>query len=132
MINRRNSPINSLETIIDSTLSILQECKKIPQMYDSSFDEHQKTCHRILEDIHSNRLKIAVAGTIKSGKSTFINSLVGKDLVKRGAGVVTSITTRIRKGKKNRANIYFKSWDAINIQLQKAIDLFQYDGAGIA
>ncbi len=130
MINKRNSPINSLETIIDSTLNILQECKKIPQMYDSSFDEHQKTCHRIMEDIHSNRLKIAVAGTIKSGKSTFINSLVGKDLVKRGAGVVTSITTRIRKGKKNRANIYFKSWDAVNIQLQKALELFPDDGAG--
>jgi len=130
MTNKRNSPVNSLETIIDSTLSILQEFKKIPQMYDSSFDEHQKTCHRIMEDIHSERLKIAVAGTIKSGKSTFINSLVGKDLVKRGAGVVTSITTRIRKGKKNRANIYFKSWDAINIQLQKALELFPDDGEG--
>ncbi len=131
MTNKRNSPINSLETIIDSTLNILLECKKIPQMCDSSFDEHQKTCHRILEDIHSNCLKIAVAGTIKSGKSTFINSLVGRDLVKRGAGVVTSITTRIRKGKKNRANIYFKSWDAINIQLQKALELFPDDGAGL-
>lgn len=130
MINKRNSPINSLETIIDSALNILQGCKKIPQMYDSSFDEHQKTCHRIMEDIHSNRLKIAVAGTIKSGKSTFINSLVGKDLVKRGAGVVTSITTRIKKGKKNRANIYFKSWDAVNNQLQKALELFPDDGAG--
>jgi len=131
MTKKRNTSINSLEKIIDNTLTLLQKCEKIPQMYDSSFDEYKKSCHRILEDIHSNRLKIAVAGAIKSGKSTFINSLVGKDLVKRGAGVVTSITTRIRKGKKNRANIYFKSWDAINFQLQKALELFPDDGTGL-
>ncbi|MCP4673665.1 MAG: dynamin family protein [Desulfobacula sp.] len=114
----------TIEQIIDNSLNILQECEKIPQMYDHSFDVHQKTCHRILEDIQSNYLKIAVVGAIKSGKSTFINSLIGKDLVKRGAGVVTSITTRIRKGKKNRAHIYFKSWDTINLQLQRALELF--------
>ena len=124
----KNPPISkqefTIEQIIDKILTILQECKKIPQMYDHSFDDHQKTCHRILEDVQSNRLKIAVVGAIKSGKSSFINSIVGKDLVKRGAGVVTSITTRIRKGKKNRANIYFKSWDTINLQLQRALKLF--------
>jgi hypothetical protein len=118
------APPPAIAKIINNTLNILQECKTIPQMYDNFFDNYQKTCHRILEDIHSKRLKIAVAGAIKSGKSTFINSLVGKDLVQRGAGVVTSITTRIRKGKKNRANIYFKSWDTINLQLQSALALF--------
>jgi hypothetical protein len=136
MTNKKNpaksnihSLIKSLEMIIDDTLTVFQECKKIPQMHDSFLKEYETTCHRIMNNIHSQRLKIAVAGAIKSGKSTFINSLVGKDLVKRGAGVVTSITTRIRKGAKNRANIYFKSWDTINLQLQKALELFPDDGA---
>ncbi len=128
MTKKKNPPVNSLNTIIDNTLRIIQACKKIPRINNRSFDEYQKTCFRIIEDIHSNRLKITVAGAIKSGKSTFINSLVGKDLVKRGAGVVTSIITRIRKGNKNRANIHFKSWDEINIQLQKALELFPDDG----
>ncbi len=119
-----SKPAFAIEQIIEKTLNIFQECKKIPKMHDLSFDDHKKTCHRILEDIKSNRLKIAVVGTIKSGKSSFINSLVEKDLLKRGAGVVTSITTRIRKGKKNRANIYFKSWDTINLQLQRTLELF--------
>ncbi len=126
-INQADFSVNSLEKTVDNTLSIVQECEKIEQLYDSSFDDCAKTCHRIIKDLHSGYLKIAVAGTIKSGKSTFINSLVGKDIVKRGAGVVTSITTRIRKGKKNRANIYFKSWDTINLQLKKALELFPYD-----
>jgi hypothetical protein len=126
--NKPNS-INSLEKIVGKALNILQECKKIPQMDDGFIKDSQKTCHGILKDIHSKRLKIAVTGVIKSGKSTFINSIVEKDLVKRGAGVVTSITTRIRKGKKNRANIYFKSWDTINSQLIKALELFPDKGA---
>ena len=125
--NSINPLIHTIEKIVENTLSILQECRQDAQMSDSSFDEHQKICHRILEDIHSRHLKIAVAGAIKSGKSTFINSHVGKELVKRGAGVVTSITTRIRKGRKNRANLYFKSWDTINLQLKKALALFPDD-----
>jgi hypothetical protein len=125
--NSINPSIHTIEKIVENTLNILQKCKQNAQMSDTSFDEHQKTCHRILEDIHSQHLKIAVAGAIKSGKSTFINSHVGKELVKRGAGVVTSITTRIRKGKKNRANLYFKSWDTINLQLKNALALFPDD-----
>ncbi|MBU8909635.1 MAG: dynamin family protein, partial [Desulfobacterales bacterium] len=118
------SPINSIEKIINDTLTILQKVEKVPQMSDSSFKDYQTTCQKIPHHIRSGRLKIAVAGVIKSGKSTFVNSLVGKELVKRGAGVITSITTRIRKGKKNQADLYFKSWGDINSQLQKALLLF--------
>ncbi|MCK4768395.1 MAG: dynamin family protein, partial [Desulfobacula sp.] len=42
----------------------------------------------------------------------------------------TSITTRIRKGKKNQADLYFKSWGDINSQLQKALLLFPDDDPG--
>ncbi|WP_299982355.1 dynamin family protein [Desulfobacula sp.] len=123
------SPINSIEKIIDDTLTILQRVEEVPQMSDSSFNEYQKICRRMPRHIRSGRLKIAVVGVIKSGKSTFVNSLVGKELVKRGAGVITSITTRIQKGKKNQASLYFKSWGDINSQLQKALLLFPDDGS---
>ncbi len=116
--------MKSLEKIVENLLDVLQECSSISQLDNPLFDEYRKTCHRILKDIDTKCLKIAVAGAIKSGKSTFINSLLGKDLVQRGAGVVTSITTRIRKGKKNRANLYFKSWDSVNLQLSKALESF--------
>ena len=130
MMTNKTTPINSIEKIINETLTILQLVEAIPQMNDSSFDEYQTICHNIPEYIRAGRLKIAVVGVIKSGKSTFVNSLVGKELVKRGAGVITSITTRIQKGRNNQANLHFKSWDDINFQLQKALLLFPDDGSG--
>ena len=129
MMKNKTSPLNCLEKIINDALTILQLAEDVPQMKDGSFDAYQTICRQIPEHIREGRLKIAVAGVIKSGKSTFVNSLLGKELVKRGAGVITSITTRIRKGKKNQANLYFKSWDDINLQLQKALLLFPHDGS---
>jgi len=125
------SPINSIEKTVNDILTILQLIEEVPQMSDSSFNDYQTICRRIPKSISEGRLKIAVAGVIKSGKSTFVNSLVGKELLQRGAGVVTSITTRIRKGRKNQANLYFKSWDDINLQLQKALLLFPDNGLEI-
>ncbi|WP_457551032.1 dynamin family protein [Desulfobacula sp.] len=130
MMTLKPIPLNSIEKIINDTLILLQLAEDIPQMSDSTFKVYQATCQKMPGYIREGRLKIAVVGVIKSGKSTFVNSLVGKELVKRGAGVITAITTRIRKGKKNQARIYFKSWDNINFQLQNALQLFPDDGSG--
>ena len=132
MMTNKTTPLHSIEKIIDDILTIFHRIEEIPQMSDSSFVDYQTTCRRIPEQIRTGLLKVAVVGVIKSGKSTFVNSLAGKELVKRGAGVITSITTRIRKGKKNQANLYFKSWDDINSQLQKALLLFPDDVSGNA
>ncbi|MBT7260087.1 MAG: dynamin family protein, partial [Desulfobacula sp.] len=119
---------NSIEKIVKDALIIFQLVEDIPQLWDQSFNTYKTNCRRIPEYISEGRLKIAVVGVIKSGKSTFVNSLVGKELVKRGAGVITSITTRIRKGRKNQATFYFKSWDDINFQIQNALLFFPDEG----
>ena len=129
MMTNKTTPFNKIEKIINDTLTIFKLAQEVPQMSDSSFNESQKICHNIPGHIREGRLKIAVVGVIKSGKSTLVNSLVGKELVKRGAGVMTSITTRIQKGTKNQANLYFKSWDDINFQLKNALLLFPDDGS---
>ncbi|MBT4874176.1 MAG: dynamin family protein, partial [Desulfobacula sp.] len=120
---------NSIEKIVKDALSIFQLVEDVPQLWDRSFSAYKTNCQMIPEYIREDLLKIAVVGVIKSGKSTFINSLVGKELVKRGAGVITSITTRIRKGRKNQATLYLKSWDEINSQLKNALLLFPDDGS---
>lgn len=121
--------IHSIETIIDDALGIFQLAQEVPQLWDDSFTAYPAKIGQISGQIREGRLKIAVVGVIKSGKSTFVNSLLGKELVKRGAGVVTSMTTRIRNGRKNQAILYFKSWDHINSQLQNALLLFPGSGA---
>ncbi|MCK9274723.1 MAG: dynamin family protein [Syntrophales bacterium] len=76
------------------------------------------------EQLKGDIIRIAVVGAIKSGKSTFVNALLGKDYLKRGAGVVTSIITRVRKNKKLEAVLDLKSWEEVNADMRQAIILF--------
>ena len=93
-------------------------------MDDYTFGSWEDMCHRIGKQISEEILRVAVVGPIKSGKSTFVNALLSGDYLKRGAGVVTSIVTRIRRGKKLGATLYFKSWDDINADIEQAMTFF--------
>ena len=123
--------LKNIESIVADTISVLEMMEKIPHMVeDTALADYKKNCLKIPDQIQSGLIRIAVVGVIKSGKSTFVNSMVGKELVKRGAGVVTSITTRIRKGKKNEAGLLLKSWDEINNDLKKSLEMFPDDKQG--
>ncbi|MCA1794427.1 MAG: dynamin family protein [Desulfotignum sp.] len=114
----------TIDTIVSDLLAVIEMMEDLPPMSGDALQVYKKRCSSIPEQIRSNRIKIAVAGVIKSGKSTLINAMIGKELVKRGAGVVTSITTRIRKGRKNRALVFLKSWDDINGILRNSLEMF--------
>lgn len=103
---------------------LLDGAKEIPGFSDNSFASWEKTCRDIHRQISEEILRVAVVGAIKSGKSTFVNSLLNGDYLKRGAGIVTSFVTKIRKGKRLHAKLYLKSWDEVNADLQQALVLF--------
>ena len=84
----------------------------------------KKTVERVQTLLRSETLRVAVIGPIKSGKSTFVNAFLQSDHLKRGAGVITSIVTRIRPGKTPTATLYFKSWDDINTEIRHACVIF--------
>ena len=42
--------------------------------------------------------RVAVVGSVKSGKSTLLNALIGQDLLPRGSGVLTAQVTELRHG----------------------------------
>ena len=105
-------------------LSLLNNAKKVPGMSDDSFTKWERTCNDIYRQISEEILRVAVVGAIKSGKSTFVNSLLKGDYLKRGAGVVTSIVTKIRSGQKLSAKLFLKSWSEVNLELQQALVLF--------
>ncbi|MEJ5365542.1 MAG: dynamin family protein [Desulfosoma sp.] len=88
-------------------------------------DEHQTQQWRDHLDLVQRALqdplvRIAVAGSVKSGKSTLINALLGGDLLKRGAGIVTSFITRIRSNAVRGGWVEFKSWDEIHQDISGA------------
>lgn len=116
----------------------ISDVNTIPGIFDDTLVEWDKSCRSINQQLSEDIVRVAVVGAIKSGKSTFVNSLFNGDYVMRGAGVITSIVTRIRTGKTLNATLYFKSWDEINGDIQQALVLFpslnghlQHDGFDI-
>ncbi len=86
--------------------------------------EWQKVLTTVKDYMAQSIIRIAVVGAVKSGKSTFINALLGRDYLKRGAGIITAFVTKIRDGHEPQAQIDFKTWDEINQELNEALTLF--------
>jgi hypothetical protein len=56
---------------------------------------------------HERTLNVAVLGRFKAGKSSFLNHLVGRDLLPVGVVPVTSVVSEIRYGPRERAEVRF-------------------------
>ena len=123
-MNTYNLIKTELLKISEDISSLLSTATSIPGMSDNSFAFWEKTSTGINKQLSEEIIRVAVVGTIKSGKSTFINSLFKGEYLKRGAGVVTSIVTRVRSGEKLKARLLFKSWDEINADIDQALALF--------
>lgn len=111
----------------EKTSGVISEAEAVVDNEVSPFDPWKQTCANIQQNLMEHIMRIAVVGAIKSGKSTLVNALLQDDYLKRGAGVVTSIVTRIRRGGKLRARLYFKSWDEVNDDIEQALVLFPSD-----
>jgi GTPase SAR1 family protein len=109
--------------INESLTAALSGLRERQDIDDSRFDDWHRTCGIVRQQIEEELVRVAVIGPIKSGKSTFVNSLFGGDYLKRGAGIITSIITRIRSGKKLKAILFFKSWNEVNTDIEQALDL---------
>ena len=66
-------------------------------------------------------LKIAVTGSVKSGKSTLINAMIGTDLLRRGAGIITAFVTRIVSGEGEGGWVELKSWPQVNDEVNACL-----------
>jgi hypothetical protein len=52
-----------------------------------------------------------------------INALVGQDLLRRGAGILTAMVTRVQPGPESQAVLRFKGRDEINGEIRRALGL---------
>ena len=71
-------------------------------------------------EAQSLRASVYVVGTIKSGKSSLVNSLAGKDILPRGSGVITFNLTRLRYVDRTSAKLRF--WHPRKLQQQLELD----------
>ncbi len=119
-----NTQKQSITRINADLLSLFDTAKTIQGIPDDSFADWEKTCAALPGQLAEETVRVAVIGPIKSGKSTFLNSVLRGDYLKRGAGVVTSIVTRVRSGINPKATLYFKSWAEVNEDMAQALVLF--------
>jgi len=113
-----------LELLNQSLCELIEQARNVPATSDQIFEEWETACRKISVQLADDWIRVAVVGAIKSGKSTLINAMLAGDYLKRGAGVVTSMVTRLRRGDKLRARIYFKSWEEVNGDIERALMLF--------
>jgi hypothetical protein len=83
----------------------------------------QKVLSQVQAHVSEDTCRLAVVGAVKSGKSTMINALLGQDLLKRGAGILTAMITRVQPGPEPGAVLQFKGWDEINGEIRRALGL---------
>ena len=83
----------------------------------------QKVLSQVQTHAAEDTCRLAVVGAVKSGKSTMINALLGQDLLRRGAGILTAMITRVQPGPEAQAVLRFKGWDEINGEIRRALGL---------
>lgn len=104
--------------ILEEAIQDLEQLKLVDQSSASRWREHLLQVKSSLED---SLLRMAVVGSVKSGKSTLINALAGKDLLKRGAGIITAFITRILTNGEVGGWVELKSWSQIADEMNHAI-----------
>jgi hypothetical protein len=109
-----------LVQISDDIARLIDDAEKITELIDEGLSQWRATCRNISDQASGETMRVAVVGAIKSGKSTCVNTFLGGDHLKRGAGVVTSIVTRVRTGRHLRAILYLKNWDEVNREIEQA------------
>lgn len=64
-------------------------------------------------------INISVVGKFKAGKSSFLNSLIGKKILPEGVVPVTGVITYIKWGEEEKVLVYFSNVDKKEVKIDK-------------
>jgi len=112
---------NELIDLTQEFAALIERAGATNGLAEASLGKSLASCNTIKRQLNEETIRVAVVGPIKSGKSSFANSILGGDYLKRGAGVVTSFVTRVHFGDTLKAELQFKTWDEINEYIEHAL-----------
>jgi GTP-binding protein EngB required for normal cell division len=84
--------------------------------------------HDLIQKLKENQFYLVVLGQFKRGKTTLINTLLGKDLLPVGVLPLTSIITLIRHGEQPSADVTFLNGTTKRISLLELSDYVTESG----
>ncbi|NWG03762.1 MAG: dynamin family protein, partial [Syntrophaceae bacterium] len=96
-------PFHSFSDTYQALLPRIQEI--CDQFHIISLNRQMEVCRNLLAQ--DRRIDVAILGQFKAGKSSFLNSLIGKPILPVGVTPVTTTITRLQYGKKEKAIIRF-------------------------
>jgi len=113
----------SLENLTQILETLTAELSPLFPDDSAQLSSWRRSIEAVSESLRDQTLRIAVVGPVKAGKSTFINAMQGRDLLKRGAGIITAFITRIRSGSEEKGWVEIKSWEEINAEVNEALSM---------
>src|SRR5580692_2927229 len=114
-------------TIVDQDVqrlsmeAALQTLLRIEDSYASNRGLHEKLLS-LEQKLVSNQLHLAVLGQMKRGKSSFINALLGAEILPTGVLPVTSVISEIRYGVVPEAAIFYRTGQREKVALSALAD----------
>lgn len=115
---------------LDDLEAAAREWQQLFPAVTSQAEHWLKVLGQVRAHLGEDCLRVAVVGTVKSGKSTLVNALVGQDLLRRGAGILTAMITRVQPGPAAQAVLRFKDWTEIAEEIRRALALFPGEALG--
>jgi len=119
----QGQPQEALTQEIAHLQEMAREWARLFPQASSQAEHWLKVLAGVQAHVSEDICRLAVVGAVKSGKSTAINALLGQDLLKRGAGILTAMITRIQYGLEPQAVLKFKEWEEINGEINRALGL---------
>lgn len=111
---------NKLETILE---------KLLKNEYINNNQYYKNELLKIKESNDTNELRIIIVGEFSSGKSTFINALIGKDLLSHATIETTSVITyiyNVRFDSLKNGICEIEFWDGTKENLENLGDIKEY------
>jgi hypothetical protein len=116
-------PQTGLENLRETLEALTEDLSPLFREDSVQVNSWRRSLEAVSESLLDQTLRIAVVGPVKSGKSTFINALQGRDLLRRGAGIITAFITRVRAGSEEKGWVEIKSWEEINGEVNEALSM---------
>lgn len=103
-----NNVIGSLEKYQKYQNELAEVLKGASEVTSRLNMSKEKELAELSQKVQSDTFKIMVTGTFKNGKSTFINALMGEEILPAYALPTTAIINEVKYGTEKRAMLYFR------------------------
>ena len=102
------------------------EILSIIENIESLAKEEQEPVDNLLsmtrEQLITNCFNLVILGQFKRGKTTLINSLIGKEILPSSVVPLTSMVTILRFGEELRCNIFMEDGSEKNVRIEELSD----------